>query len=324
MRALILDGTTLRLEKNRPPPQPLPNEALIRPLRAGVSEMDVQVSQGLFGFSGVLGHEFVGVVEACEGDGSQLLGKRVVGSSSTVCGECDLCQTGLREHCRNRTLMGQSGRDGCFSDRFTLPITNLALVPESVDDDRAIFAQLVGASIQVVRQLTIEGRPFITVLGDGPLGLIMVQVLAKLNATVRLIGRYSEKMALCERWGIKHRHADDIGRRNDQDIVVDCSGSSQGFELATKLVRPRGKIIVKTLLADWNRTGAGVDLTDVVMNEIVVHGSRSGPISEAIGMIEREEIDVVSLIGRRMSLNDGPTLVSAASQTGMLRVLVDF
>lgn len=220
--------------------------------------------------------------------------------------------------------MGQSGRDGCFSDRFTLPITNLALVPESVDDDRAIFAQLVGASIQVVRQLTIEGRPFITVLGDGPLGLIMVQVLAKLNATVRLIGRYSEKMALCERWGIKHRHADDIGRRNDQDIVVDCSGSSQGFELATKLVRPRGKIIVKTLLADWNRTGAGVDLTDVVMNEIVVHGSRSGPISEAIGMIEREEIDVVSLIGRRMSLNDGPTLISAASQTGMLRVLVDF
>ena len=73
-------------------------------------------------------------------------------------------------------------------------------------------------------------------------------VMAKLNASVRLVGRYSEKLAVCEKWGIKHRHVDDVGRRSDQDIVVDCTGSPDGLDLALRLVRPRGTVVLKTLL----------------------------------------------------------------------------
>ncbi len=160
-------------------------------------------------------------------------------------------------------------------------------------------------------------------LGDGPLGLLTAQVMVKLNASVRLVGRYSEKLAVCEKWGVKHRHADDIGRRADQDIVVDCTGSPDGLALATELVRPRGTILLKTLLstqADAIRTAS---LTSVVVNELTVLGSGFGPVTEAISMLAQGQVEVVSLISKRVSLASGTAILQAASQPGIIKVLVD-
>ena len=206
---------------------------------------------------------------------------------------------------------------------LVLPVSNLVAVPDSVDDDHAVFVESLAAAIQSARQLTIEGKPYITVLGDGPLGLLTAQVMAKLNASVRLIGRYTEKLSVCEKWRIKHRHVDDIGRRADQDIVVDCTGAPGGLELAMKLVRPRGTIVLKTLFAPQEGVTGEVDRSPIVRKEITVLGSRSGPISEALSMIERGDVDVVSLIGKRMKLDDGPAVLHAAARPGMLKVLVD-
>jgi threonine dehydrogenase-like Zn-dependent dehydrogenase len=203
-----------------------------------------------------------------------------------------------------------------------LPVQNLIRVPDDLDDDHAVFANLVAGAMQSVRQLTIEGKPYITVLGDGPLGLIMVQLMVRLNASVRLIGRYSEKLALCEKWKIKHRHVDDIGRRADQDVVVDCTGSPAGLELAMQLVRPRGTILVKTMLGPESRLSPGIDLTPLVRHELQLVGSFLGPTSEALRALARRELDVVSLIGRRMKLDDGPELLTAATSPGARRVIV--
>ena len=324
MRALRLDGTSPKLVTAQPRPEPQNGEALIRTRLAAVSGIEIELCRSLLDFQGTLGHEFVGVVESINGDDHpQLVGKRVVGSVAAVCGRCDMCQTGLRNHCRNRTVLGIIGRDGCLADWLVLPATNLELVPDSIDDDHAVFVDLLACAIQSARQLTIEGKPYITVLGDGPLGLLMVQVMSKLNASVRLIGRYSEKLALCEKWGVKHRHIDDIGRRADQDIVVDCSGSPTGLEVAMQLVRPRGTIVVKSMYANRADRVAAVDYAPIVMKEITLIGSRSGPIREALSTIAAEAVDVVSLIGKRMTLNDGPAVLQTAAQPGMLKVLVD-
>ena len=79
----------------------------------------------------------------------------------------------------------------------------------------------------------------------------------------------------------------------------------------------------KTLLADWNRGRTGVDLTPMVTNELTVIGSQFGPLAEGLAMIEREQVDVISLISRRMSLDEGPAILSAAAHAGVIRVLVD-
>jgi len=323
MRAIVRDGQSVQFSTSHPAPMPQDGHAIVRVRKAGVSATDVQVAHGLFDFNGVLGHEFVGVVESVSSPANGLVGRRVVGAIADRCGRCEMCLAGLRDHCRQRTLLGLRGRDGCFADRLAVRVENLVPVPDDVDDDRAVFAHVVASALQARRQLTIEGKPFITILGDGPLGLVTAQIMVRLNASVRVIGRYSQKLAICEKWGVKHRHADDIGRRADQDIVVECTGSPDGFALAARLVRPRGTIVLKTLHADWDRRQIGADLTPLVMNEINVIGSAHGPLGEALGVLQRHEVDVVSLIGRRMSLGDGVAILKAAAQPGALKVLVD-
>jgi len=325
MRALVYDGAGITLDRNRPEPQAGPRDAVVSVARVGVSRCDVEVCRGMLGFRGVVGHEFVGLVERVADDRDEpLVGRRVVGSHVISCGECDLCTGGLATHCRNRALLGMQGRDGCLADFVAIPARNLAEVPESVDNDRAVFASTVACALQAARQITIEGRPYITVLGDGPLGLSAVQVMAKLNASVRLIGQFSEKLALCEKWGVKHRHVDDIGRRADQDVVVDCTGSPEGLTLATELVRPRGKIVLTTMISpETLRAAPEFDPGRLVAHEIQVLGSHAGPLREALGAIERGEVDVLSLISRRMRLDDGAEILRAADRPETIKVLVD-
>jgi len=275
------------------------------------------------GFHGVLGHEFVGVVEAvaegADDRARELVGKRVVGTINCVCGRCDMCRGGLSNHCRDRTVLGIMGRDGCFAERFSLPVRNLLPVPKSLSDDQAVFAEPLAAACEINRQLHISGSPYVTVLGDGRLGLLTAQVLAQLNASVRLVGKHPEKLELCEKWGIGHRLLADLTPRADQEIVVDCTASGRGLELAMQLVRPRGTIVLKTTVAEQ----AGVDLSPLVIHEITLIGSRCGPFDEALARLEEGSVDVLSLISRRMRLDDGPQALRAATRSDVIKVLLE-
>lgn len=329
MRALVLnDAGQVGLDERYAQPTLIDGEVLIRPTRMGVCSTDIELCKGYMGFAGVLGHEFVGVVEEVgKGVGKHWLGQRVVGEINCVCGKCDMCKAGMKEHCRDRTVLGIAGRDGCFSDSFVLPATNLHAVPENVDDDRAVFVEPLAAALQVVRQITVEGRPNITVLGDGRLGLLCTQVLAQLNATVRCVGKHEAKLGLCEKWRIKHRLLAEVGLRQDQDIVVDCTGSASGISTAMQMLRPRGTLVLKTTVATGQAAGTigapDIDLSPIVVNELNVIGSRCGPFAEAVDVLSRESVDVVSLISRRMKLGDGAALLDQARKPGMIKVLLE-
>jgi len=322
MNALVFDGHDLRFDSRYSDPISEPGEALIRPLKVGICSTDLEICRGYMNFTGVLGHEFVGIVESVNGEnGADLVGKRVVGAINAVCGSCDMCRRGLITHCRKRTVLGIDGRDGCFAERFTLPTANLVVVPDHVDDDQAVFAEPLAAALHAANQIQVEGKPYITILGDGRLGLLCAQVFAPLNASVRLIGKHTDKMDLCEKWGIRHRSIDDIGRRADQDVVVDCTGSASGFDLAMQLVRPRGTIILKTTVAPTERV---VDLSPIVVNEIEVVGSRCGNMTQAVNLLARQTIDVVSLITRRFKLTDGVDAFRAAAQSDSIKILMEW
>ena len=323
MKALFYDGKHPQFKTNHPQPAPGEGEVLIRPTRMGICATDLELCKGYMDFAGVLGHEFVGTVEEVGPSkaAQRWLGKRVVGSINCFCGQCDMCRAGLKEHCRERTVLGIRRRDGCFAEAFTLPLQNLFEVPDYLDDDHAVFAEPLAAGLQILRQLTIEGRPYITVLGDGRLGLLCAQVLSKLNATVRCVGKHIEKLQLCEKWGVKHRLLDDVGLRNDQDIVVDCTGSAKGLAFSTAMVRPRGTIVLKTTTAMQN--GHQPDLAPIVINEINLIGSRCGPFTESLEALASGKVDVLSLISRRMRLADGVDALKTSTRPDVLKVLLE-
>ena len=157
-----------------------------------------------------------------------------------------------------------------------------------------------------------------TVLGDGRLGLLVAQVLRNAGWPVRVIGKHPQKLALCEKWSIRARPLADIVPRHDQDVVVDCTGSAAGFELALAMVRPRGTVILKSTVA----AGKPLNLAPLVIDEITVIGSRCGPFREAIRALAEKQIDVVSLIHRRMKLDQGVEAMAFAARPGVLKVLL--
>jgi threonine dehydrogenase-like Zn-dependent dehydrogenase len=315
MRALVFNQS-LAYAGRHSEPAPASGDTLVRVRQAGICATDLEITRGYMGFKGVLGHEFVGdVVESPDKD---LLKQRVVGEINVVCGRCDLCVAGLSSHCRNRTVLGIQNRDGAFADYVRLPAGNLHVLPASVDNDQAVFVEPLAAAFQVLKQIKLDGRRWVTVLGDGRLGLLVAQVLQSVGCPVRVIGKYPEKLALCEKWSIRSRPLADIVPRHDQDVVVDCTGSPNGFELAMQMVRPRGSVVLKSTFA----SGKPLNLAPLVIDEVTVIGSRCGPFREAIRALAEKEIDVVSLIHRRMKLEQGVEAMNLASRPGVLKVLL--
>ena len=322
MRALLFDQT-LSLDIRRREPSPDDGDTLLRVRQAGVCSTDLEIVKGYMGFKGILGHEFV--ADVVSSPDKNLVGQRVVGEINVVCGRCDLCLSGLSTHCRNRSVLGILNHDGAFADLVRLPAVNLHVLPKEVDDDQAVFVEPLAAAFQVTKQLgpqgrggSLEVRRWVTVLGDGRLGLLVAQVLRNAGYPVRMVGKHPDKLALCEKWSIRSRLLDDISPRHDQDVVVDCTGSAGGFELATQMVRPRGTIVLKSTVA----AGKALNLAPLVIDEITVIGSRCGPFREAIRALAEKEIDIASLINRRMKLDQGVEAMKLAGSPGVLKVIL--
>ncbi|MBF0162427.1 MAG: alcohol dehydrogenase catalytic domain-containing protein, partial [Magnetococcales bacterium] len=91
MRALHL-GNQLRLVEEYPCPLPAQGEALVRISLAGICATDLAMVRGYRSFQGVLGHEFVGVVEKAADP--TWLNRRVVGEINCGCGHCRFCRGG--------------------------------------------------------------------------------------------------------------------------------------------------------------------------------------------------------------------------------------
>jgi alcohol dehydrogenase len=316
MRALVFDKS-LRFDPRRPDPPEHDGDTLLKVRLAGICATDLEIVKGYMNFRGILGHEFV--AEVISSPNKDLVGQRVVGEINCVCGRCDLCVSGLSNHCRNRTVLGILNHDGAFAELLRLPAANLHVLPKTIDDDAAVFIEPLAAAHQVLKQIKLDGHKWVTVLGDGRLGLLVAQVLRNVDCPVRMVGKHPEKLALCEKWQIRSRAVSDIVPRHDQDVVVDCTGSVAGFELAMQMVRPRGTIVLKSTIA----SGKPLNLSPVVIDEINVIGSRCGPFRQAIQSLSDKSVDVLSLINRRMKLEQGIEAMELAARPGVLKVLLN-
>jgi threonine dehydrogenase-like Zn-dependent dehydrogenase len=229
-----------------------------------------------------------------------------------------MCLSGLANHCRSRSVVGILNRSGAFADFIRLPAINLHVVPKNVDDDQAVFVEPLAAAFQVLKQVKLDAKKWVTVLGDGRLGLLTAQVLRNAGCPVRVIGKHPEKLALCEKWQVRSRPLADIVPRHDQDVVIDCTGSAAGFEMAMQMVRPRGTIVLKSTVA----AGKAINLAPLVVDEITVVGSRCGPFREALRALSEKSVDVASLIHKRLRIEQGVEAMQYANRPGVLKVLL--
>jgi threonine dehydrogenase-like Zn-dependent dehydrogenase len=327
MQAIVVSDGEVRFRSDFPQPIPAPGEALIRVVLAGICSTDLEIVKGYGGgFQGVLGHEFVGLVESVTADSdNDWKGRRVVGTINLGCQHCKVCFSDGPEHCPNRTVLGIHGKDGVFAEYLTLPIANLLEVPEEVADDEAVFTEPLAAALRIRDQIRIRPSSRVAVVGPGRLGLLIGQVLALGGTAVTILGRRAKTLELPEQLGLRTGMVTEQ-EDNVYDLVVEATGNDAGFAHSLRLVRPQGTLVLKSTF----HGKANINLTKLVVGEIRVIGSRCGPFEPALRLLKAGSDDQIAINGIQVKplvegeypLRDGLAALTHAARPGVRKILL--
>lgn len=319
MKAIVFDKE-LKLDNNYPKPVPQKGEALIRVTLAGICNTDYEITKGYMGYVGVLGHEFVGVVEEVNGEDKALVGKRVVAEISYGCEDpnCEWCAKKNYRHCPNRHTIGIWKKDGCMAEYITVPTNILFEVPENVTNEQAVFVEPLAAACEILEQLHIEPMSKIVVLGDGKLGLTTALTLNAHNLDVLLVGKHQNKLDIAKAQGVKTKLLNEFKIEKKYDIVVEATGSASGFETSMALTKPRGVLVLKSTVA----SGKELNLAPIVIDEITVLGSRCGQFPPALRLLKNNRIDFTPFITKTYSIDDALEAFEANKAKESLKILI--
>lgn len=321
MKAVVFNKD-LKLDNNYPKPIPQKGEALIKVKLAGICNTDFEITKGYMGYKGVLGHEFVGIVEDVNDDDKSFVGKRVVAEISYGClkPDCEWCNQGLVRHCPDRHTIGIWRKDGCFAEYITLPTEILFEVPDSVTDEQVVFVEPLAAACEIVEQLHIQPIQKVLVQGDGKLGLTTALALNAYNYDITLAGRHQNKLDIAAKQGVKTILSQDLKKEPVYDVVVEATGSISGFEDAMVLTKPRGVLVLKSTVAGSKE----INLAPIVINEITVLGSRCGQFKPALRLLENQRIDFKPMISGIYNVDNALEAFEKNKEKDSVKVLLKF
>ncbi|MDC3254341.1 alcohol dehydrogenase catalytic domain-containing protein [Nitrosopumilus sp.] len=314
MKATFFDGKKMILDKNYPDPNF--DETLVRVSLAGICGTDLEILDGYMEYNGILGHEFVGIVE--KSNDSNLIGKRVVGEINAGCGKCDSCIKGMERHCPSRTVLGILKRNGAFAEFISLPEKNLHVIPDSISDEQAVFVEPLAAAFEINEQISMKPEWNVAVLGDGRLAQLIIQVIKLTCSNITCFGKHENKLQGLVQSGIKIKLGIESTDEQLFDLVVEATGSNSGFTDTMKLVKPRGTVVLKSTIASREN----LDLTPTIINEITLIGSRCGLFKPAIDALVSQTICVDSMIDSTFSLEKFEDAINHAKNPNTLKVFL--
>lgn len=252
MKALSLSAIRKpRLVSQRSPANPKRGWALVKVTACGICGSDVlkfnsQIEPSKYLKSKILGHEIAGVIHKV-GQNKQGFKQhdRVVALPLIHCGKCGFCRQGNYEHCVRLKSLGKD-LPGGFAEYVAVPLTNLRLVPPTVGDNAAALTDVVAVAVHASHMIYPRRGKFL-VLGDGPVALMLVSILARDNP-VTLVGKNIFNLRLAKKLGavvLAHERLENLPS-NSFDCIFECVGRKQSYtiEQAVRLVAPLGAIVV--------------------------------------------------------------------------------
>ena len=317
MHGIWLQKGQLAFHQGLPHPQPRDGEALIRVYLAGICGTDLNLKRGYYDFTGIPGHEFVGVVEEAPG-ADNWTGCRVVGDINLSCGHCAQCQANRPKHCLRRKVVGIAGHQGAFAEFISLPLDNLVRVPDAVADEKAVFAEPLAAAVHAVQTARPVQGDNILVIGAGRLGQLIARALVAAGHMPAIAPRYPAQHRMLQNAGIDPIREEDI-RPNGYDIVIEASGNPATLPLALTWVRAGGHVVLKSTYAYV----VNFDFSRLVVDEVKISGSRCGDVEQAINMLANYEIDPEPLVDSVFRLDKAAEAFERAAQGGAMKVLFD-
>jgi len=315
MKALVFNtGLSLR---DVALPARRPGEALVRVIAAGICNTDIEITRGYIpGYSGIPGHEFIGVVE--EADSPALVGRRVTAEINCGCSVCESCRSGMERHCPARTVLGIVNRDGVFAEFVRIPEKNIVSVPSAIPDDRALFIEPLAAALEILEQVRITSDRRVLLIGDGKLAILIALALKPTGCCLTVVGKHDDRLARFNRFGIGTTLRLDRFTPAPYDIVIEASGNPSGFELGLACVKPRGIFILKSTYA----APLQFNPAPVVVNEITLIGSRCGRFGDAIAFLLSSGAPLEELITHSFPLEKGVEAFAKATMPGTMKVVL--
>ncbi len=305
-----------------------PGEAIIEVQHAGVCGTDLALFHGDYPvpLPHVCGHEFTGRVKNVgNGVDTKWVGKTVTAEINNTClayGKttlCTACKKGVPSHCQTRTVTGIINHDGAFADEVKVAAGTLHEIPSNVDPLIATLTEPLAAALQTFEMSPIEKNETLVVLGPGRLGILVIFAASLKGIKTIAVSRSETKRNRAIQFGAEHTFTPDnaieeIKNKTEglgADMVIDTTGNPGGITQALKLVRPQGTISCKTTCG---LPATGLDMTQLVVDEIRLQGSRCGPFKPALKIIQSHQQKLKSLISSIRPLEETQTALESASK----------
>jgi threonine dehydrogenase-like Zn-dependent dehydrogenase len=213
--------------------------------------------------------------------------------------------------------LGIQGKDGVFAEFVTLPLANLHSLPSEISDREAVFVEPLAAALEILDQVQIRKEHKVLVLGDGKLGLLIAQVVRTQTHEVLCVGHHPRKLAILQRKGIR-TCLKNCDRDQKFDIIVEATGNPKGISEALNRIKPRGKIVMKSTFHGQSE----IDISQMVIDEIQLIGSRCGPFKKALDFLKNGLIDVRDMIDGDYPLEEAQEAFDLAKRPETIKVFL--
>jgi D-arabinitol dehydrogenase (NADP+) len=338
MKAVVYDAPRQYAVKEIAAPEPGPHDVRIAVGQVGVCGTDLHIHNGDFDavFPLTPGHELVGVVEAAGAEATRFrVGEQVTVNPNVHCGACDFCLSGRPILCSGLKGLG-SNFPGFFAETVTVP-EHLVFSVDGIPADTAVFAEPTACAMHGLETLDIRPGASALVLGAGPTGLLLAQLIAGGGATEVTVAAPSRaKLDRAARLGAdrtvlidrdapevnKARLLESSGGRG-YDVVVEATGAVTVAEICVPLTRSGGTVLI------YGVTTADETVAfrpfDVFRREITIKGSFAEITSfaAAVSALRHGRVRTDGLITHRFSLDEyGAALDCLSSDPGAHKVVI--
>jgi threonine dehydrogenase-like Zn-dependent dehydrogenase len=300
LKAAVYKGPRNIKVKDVPEPKVSGKKVLVKFKAGSICGTDLHFYRGEWKLKRgrIIGHDACGVRADT--------GERVVMVPLHYCGSCYYCLRGLPTYCTRGKFYGIN-RDGFFAESIALRSRNLVPVPAGVSDEEVGIVEPVALALHVFDLLKPNMGDWATILGQGPIGLLMTQIAKLKGCSVIAVDLEDYRLKLAQKYGASvcvNAREEDVAKRvkeitkRGSDVVVEAAGTRGTVEQTPFLVRKAGKVALVGEFAGY------LNLENA--DEAVFFTTYISPVEYplAVELIAKKTVDVKSLITHRFRLAD--------------------
>ncbi len=302
-----------------PVPTPGINDVLIKVKKTSICGTDVHIynwdawAEKTIKPPMVIGHEFVGVVEAVGSNvHSCKPGDLVDGEGHIVCGVCRNCLAGRRHLCKDTKGVGVN-RDGAFAEYLCIPASNAVPVDASIPLDVLSCFDPLGNAVHTALQYDLIGED-VLITGAGPIGCMAAAIAKQVGARNVVVTDLNPiRLALAKRMGatrvvdvsretlpaVQH----ELGMKEGFDVGLEMSGSPRALSDMIENMCHGGRIALLGIMPEK----AAIDWNKVVFNMLTIRGIYGREMYETwykMTALIQAGLDITPVITHRMPFTD--------------------